>query len=129
MTLTTRLLLLCLPAVLLLSGCAAFEDFLAERLEKEEPAPPPLVERPRVDPIDPNVFVLESPQQSVIGQPQIVFTDAEDTLSYIAREYGLGYDELVAANPGVDPWLPAVPRQRCWPVPVLWCSKEICSNR
>ncbi len=106
MTRTTRLLSCCLPAVLLLSGCAAFEDFLAQRLEKDEPALPPLVERPRVDPIDPNVFVLESPQQSVIGQPQIVFTDAEDTLSYIAREYGLGYDELVAANPGVDPWLP-----------------------
>ncbi len=94
--------------MLLLSGCASLEDFLAARLDREEPptALPALAERPRLDPISRNAFVLESPQQDVIGQPQIVFTDAEDTFSYIAREYGLGYDELVAANPGVDPWLP-----------------------
>jgi len=38
--------------------------------------------------------------------PQVVFTSLADTLSDLARAYGLGYDELVAANPGVDPWLP-----------------------
>jgi L,D-transpeptidase ErfK/SrfK len=35
-----------------------------------------------------------------------VFTRGEDTFSDLAREYGLGYDELLAANPGIDPWLP-----------------------
>lgn len=35
-----------------------------------------------------------------------MFTRGEDTFSDLAREYGLGYDELLAANPGVDPWLP-----------------------
>lgn len=100
-----RSLLVALPALLLLPGCATLEDFLAEHLENE-PALPVLAERPRLDPLDPYVFTLESPQQSVIGRPQIVFTETDDTLSYIAREYGLGYDELVAANPGVDPWLP-----------------------
>jgi len=35
-----------------------------------------------------------------------VFTQDTDTFSDLAREYGLGYDELVAANPGIDPWLP-----------------------
>lgn len=102
----SRFLLFSITATLLLSGCASLGDFFATRLDRGESAPPPLAERPRLDPISRNLFVLESPQQSVIGQPQIVFTDAEDTLSYIAREYGLGYDELVAANPGVDPWLP-----------------------
>ena len=101
-----RSLFVTLSALLLLSGCATLEDFLAEHLDRQEPALPALAERPRFDPLDPNVFVLESPEQSVIGRPQIVFAGAEDTLSYIAREYGLGYDELVAANPGVDPWLP-----------------------
>ena len=62
--------------------------------------------RSRLDPISRNYFVLESPGQTVIGQPQVVFTDEENTFSDLAREYGLGYDELVAANPGVDPWLP-----------------------
>jgi L,D-transpeptidase ErfK/SrfK len=30
----------------------------------------------------------------------------EDTLVEIARRFDLGYVELVAANPGIDPWLP-----------------------
>lgn len=29
-----------------------------------------------------------------------------DTFAAIAREYGLGFVELIAANPGVDPWVP-----------------------
>jgi L,D-transpeptidase ErfK/SrfK len=66
----------------------------------------PLAERPLVAPIDANRFVLSSPGQSVVGTPQIVFASAGDTFADLARTYGLGYDELLAANPGVDPWLP-----------------------
>ena len=58
------------------------------------------------DPINRNVFFLEEPGQSVIGEPQLITARYEDTFSDIAREYGLGYDELVEANPGIDPWLP-----------------------
>ena len=94
-----------LPA-LLLSGCNTIEDFYNARMREEGPGVPPLEERPRLDPISRNFFVLDSPAQAVIGEPQIVFTSAEDTFSALAREYGLGYDELVAANPDVDPWLP-----------------------
>jgi L,D-transpeptidase ErfK/SrfK len=74
----------------------------------DEPAVvlPPLVERPREEPISRNFFVLESPDQSVIGEPQIVFSREADTFPDFAREYGLGYDELLAANPDIDPWLP-----------------------
>jgi L,D-transpeptidase ErfK/SrfK len=101
----SRSLCLSLSAILLLSGCATVEEFLATQLDRE-PALPPLEERPRLEPISRNLFVLDSPDQDVVGQPQIVFTGADDTFSYLAREYGLGYDELVAANPGIDPWLP-----------------------
>lgn len=94
-----------LPA-LLLSGCATIEDFYNARMRDEGAAAQALEERPRLDPISRNYFVLESPGQAVIGEPQIVFTSADDTFSALAREYGLGYDELVAANPGIDPWLP-----------------------
>ncbi len=66
----------------------------------------PLAERATLEPISRNAFFLESVHQSVVGEPQIVLTREEDTFSDLAREYGLGYDELVAANPGVDPWLP-----------------------
>ena len=92
--------------VMLLSGCATFQDFLGEREVRTGPELPPLAEREELEPISRNHFVLESAGQSVIGEPQIVFAREEDTFSDLAREYGLGYDELVAANPGVDPWLP-----------------------
>lgn len=94
------------PVLLLLAGCATLEDFLAQREVDPPPSLPPLEERPLQEPIARNRFVLEAPGQRVIGEPQIVFTRAEDTFSDLAREYGLGYDELVEANPGVDPWLP-----------------------
>ncbi len=66
----------------------------------------PVEERPVEDPVRPNHFVLESAGQSVVGEAQIVFTTSTDTLSDLARAYGLGYDEIIAANPDVNPWLP-----------------------
>ncbi|MCH9695671.1 MAG: L,D-transpeptidase family protein [Gammaproteobacteria bacterium] len=63
-------------------------------------------DRPVQEPIDPNSFMLGNMEQGVIGEPQVVFTTDQDTFSDLARTYGLGYDELVAANPDVDPWLP-----------------------
>jgi L,D-transpeptidase ErfK/SrfK len=90
-----------------LSGCATFEDFLdSVRNDPTTPQSVPLEQRPTEEPLDPNRFVLESPEQSIIGAPQIVFTGSTDTLSDFAREYGLGYDELLEANPAVNPWLP-----------------------
>ncbi len=66
----------------------------------------PLEDRPVEAPLPTNEFILASADQSVIGEPQAVFTRPENTFSDLARTYGLGYDELVAANPGIDPWLP-----------------------
>lgn len=86
------------------SGCTVFEGYVdAEPAVVELPPP---AERPRLEPINRNYFTLASPEQTVVGEPQLIFTSAEDTFSDIAREYGLGYDELVAANPEVDPWVP-----------------------
>jgi L,D-transpeptidase ErfK/SrfK len=90
---------------LLAGGCGVFQDFEYER-EDNVVVLPPLSERPRLDPISRNYFILESPDQSVVGEPQIVFSRDTDTFPDLAREYGLGYDELVEANPGIDPWLP-----------------------
>ncbi len=91
--------------MLALSGCASLQDFFGTA-PGNRPPPVPLEERPLEEPIAANHFVLSLPEQSVIGVPQIVFTERDDTLSDLARAYGLGYDELVAANPDVDPWLP-----------------------
>lgn len=51
---------------------------------------------------------LESPPPSADLVGKLSFRDAkaEDTLIDLAPELGVGYVELVAANPGVDPWLP-----------------------
>ena len=93
--------------IVALGGCTALQDFLAplgagQQKEQSEP----VAEQQRLEPISRNFFTLDSPDQSVIGEPQIVYTKEENTFSDLAREYGLGYDEIVAANPGIDPWLP-----------------------
>ncbi len=44
--------------------------------------------------------------ESVVGHIRHVRATEADTLLDIARRFDLGYEEIVAANPGVDPWLP-----------------------
>jgi len=94
-------------ASIALSGCAAVQDFLAPLgSSQEEMQPEPVVEQVPLEPINRHFFTIPSPDQSVVGELQIVYTSEENTFSDLAREYGLGYDEIVAANPGIDPWLP-----------------------
>lgn len=92
---------------LVLAGCTTFEDFFNPPPRQYEPdAAVPVAERPVEEPIARNYFVLETPGQSVVGAPQVVYTQDDNTLSDLAREYGLGYDEILSANPDLDPWLP-----------------------
>lgn len=51
-------------------------------------------------------FPLPPPGEDVIGQVQTITAKYEDTFADIGTTYDLGYLELIAANPGVDPWLP-----------------------
>ena len=53
-----------------------------------------------------DVFEGVSSETEVVGRPQKVIARDEDTFTDIARRFNLGYDELRAANPGVDPWIP-----------------------
>jgi L,D-transpeptidase ErfK/SrfK len=89
-----------------IAGCASIDGFLAGMNTASGPDSVPIEERPLQDPIDGNAFTLSSAQQTVIGEPQIVFAGADDTFSDLARTYGLGYDDLLGANPDIDPWLP-----------------------
>ncbi|MGE0624488.1 MAG: L,D-transpeptidase family protein [Pseudomonadales bacterium] len=43
---------------------------------------------------------------NVVGAVTTLKLAYEDTLASIAEEYGVGFREIVDANPGVDPWLP-----------------------
>lgn len=51
-------------------------------------------------------FALPSAEDALIGSITTVTARYEDTLPDIARAHEVGYAEIVAANPGVDPWLP-----------------------
>lgn len=42
----------------------------------------------------------------IIGDLRTVMTRREDTLVDLARDNRLGYTEMIAANQGIDPWLP-----------------------
>lgn len=51
-------------------------------------------------------FPLPPPDVDVVGQIQRIEAAEEDTLLALGREYGVGYEEMRRANPGVDVWLP-----------------------
>jgi len=51
-------------------------------------------------------YALPKPEDSVIGEIQYMTSRYEDTFMEIGRKYGVGYEEIAAANPGIDPWLP-----------------------
>ncbi len=51
-------------------------------------------------------FQLPPEGVDVVGSVKITTARQQDTLLDIARRYDLGYEEIIAANPGVDPWLP-----------------------
>jgi L,D-transpeptidase ErfK/SrfK len=51
-------------------------------------------------------YLLPTNGDNVIGRNSTVVAMHDDTLFDIARRNGVGYEEIVAANPGVDSWLP-----------------------
>ena len=51
---------------------------------------------------------LPPPGEDIVGQVQVIKAKYEDTFADLGTTYDLGYTEMVAANPGVDAWLPGV---------------------
>ncbi|MCY1272515.1 putative L,D-transpeptidase YbiS [compost metagenome] len=49
---------------------------------------------------------LPPPGEDIVGQVQVIKAKYEDTFADLGVANDLGYLEMVAANPGVDPWLP-----------------------
>lgn len=98
--------------VLLLPACSLvappYAPPTAEVVEKEKvDLPPP--EPQYLPPVVTHRFEIE-PGQDVVGQLQVTVIGKHDTLSDVARRFDVGYEEVVRANPGVDPWLPGVGR-------------------
>lgn len=65
-----------------LAGCAALTDFRWHPLSRGSDSP------------------------LVVGRMQRHRIEGDETLLDLTRRYALGYAELLAANPGIDPWLP-----------------------
>jgi len=72
------------------------------------PTPPPKPALPL--PVATHKFTLAT-DDDVVGVVQITETSKEDTLPDIARRFNVGYEEIVRANPGVDPWVPGANRK------------------
>lgn len=49
---------------------------------------------------------LPPPGDDIVGQVQVIKAKYEDTFADLGKTYDLGYQEMIAANPGVDAWLP-----------------------
>jgi L,D-transpeptidase ErfK/SrfK len=99
-----------LAAVMLLSaaGCSLFGS-----LHKSAPPPPPPAapEPPPLPmPVQTQRFEL-APGDDVVGAVQVVIASKDDTLTDIARRFNVGYEEILRANPKVDPWLPGEGRE------------------
>lgn len=57
-------------------------------------------------------FSAGEPQASdIVGRMAVHEVRHEETIPRLAQRYGLGFVELMAANPGVDPWLPGEGRK------------------
>jgi L,D-transpeptidase ErfK/SrfK len=56
-------------------------------------------------------YRLADSRQSVIGDDQTITTVYEDTLYDLARRYGVGSEELIRVNAGLDPWVPGADKQ------------------
>jgi len=98
-----RLTLLALG--LAMAGCQ-----IAPRVQEPvvEPTPPPPVIQ---SPLATHQFQFDPANDAVVGELQMTKVEGEDTFSDIARRFNLGYEELVRANPGIDPWLPGEGRE------------------
>jgi L,D-transpeptidase ErfK/SrfK len=59
-----------------------------------------------------------------VGELQVTVVGKNDTLPDIARRFNVGYEEIVRANPGVDPWLPGVGREVVVPTQFVLPSAE-----
>jgi L,D-transpeptidase ErfK/SrfK len=102
-----------LPFVVLVLSAACTT---APRIElpQLEPVPEPVM--PELAPIAPRYplpvathrFEINAQHDDVVGEVQVTIVGKEDTLSDIARRFNVGYEEIVRANPGVDPWIPRV---------------------
>ncbi|HYL00457.1 MAG TPA: L,D-transpeptidase family protein [Steroidobacteraceae bacterium] len=98
-----RAALAALGCCCLLAACSLFGSLHRAAKPPPPPSAPPAPSLPL--PAATERFELE-PGQTVVGEVQIITAGKDDTLTDIARRFNVGYEEILRANPKVDPWLP-----------------------
>jgi L,D-transpeptidase ErfK/SrfK len=108
----THRLLLSLGLVTLLTACSLLSPPVKAPAPVEVPVaapePPPKPQLP--PPVATHRFEIDA-DDDVVGELQVTIVGRNDTLSDVARRFDIGYEEIVRANPGVDPWLPGEGRE------------------
>lgn len=101
----------CIPVLTLacsMAGCALFRPAAVVPPAAVPVSPPPKPVLPT--PSATHRFNIDADTE-VVGYVQRTNIGKDDTLSDIARRFDVGYQEMVLANPGVDPWLPGSGRE------------------
>ena len=92
----------------MVGGCSLFRPKAAPPSPVVKELPPPAPELPK--PHETHLAEVVS-GSDMVGYVQKTIVGKEDTLPDIARRFDVGYEEILTANPGVDPWLPGVGRE------------------
>lgn len=71
-------------------------------------------------------YPLDNADTSLIGINTIYTTKNNETLLQLAREYDVGYNEIIAANKYIDPWVPG--KGRSLKIPTLWLLPDSLST-
>ena len=96
-----------LGAVSLVAACGS----IAQRESAAPAAVPPIAGIDEPYSLSTHRFELTQPDTDMVGELRVTRADNEDTFTDLARRFNVGYEELVRANPGVDPWLPGEGRE------------------
>ncbi len=102
-----------LCAAAALAGCALIGSHPFAPPPKVAPKPAPAPAAPAsalAPPLATHYFALDDAPDEMVGEVQVTVASKEDTLPDIARRFDVGYEEIVRANPGVDPWIPGAGR-------------------
>jgi L,D-transpeptidase ErfK/SrfK len=99
----------CVFPLAALAACSLLDE---GRFTRRAPAVPEAPPAPQyAPPVATSRFEIDPKNDDVVGVLQKTVVGADDTFSDIARRFNVGYEEMVRANPGVDPWLPGVGRE------------------
>jgi L,D-transpeptidase ErfK/SrfK len=71
-------------------------------------------------------FPINDPSMTIIGFKDTYTIKDSETLIEIARGYDIGYNELIAANNGIDPWIPKKGAEIV--IPTRWLLPDMLDN-